>query len=92
MKLQSILPAFLFVAVASMSFGAQADETEKKSQPENMMKRPHSHMEEKGGMVAKPKASAAAPDEKPQEAADAATGGKKKPQKDSHFHPRDGGK
>ena len=92
MKSQSILPAFLFVAVASMSFGAQAEDAEKKAPAEHMMKQPHSHMEEKGGMAAKPKASASAPDEKPEEAADAAKGGKKKPQKDSHSHPRDGGK
>lgn len=94
MKLQSILPSILFAAVASLSFGAHAEDVEKKEKApaENMMNRPHSHMEEKSGVAAKPKAGAPAADEKAEDAPKAAKNGKKKAQKDSHFHPRDGGK
>lgn len=94
MKLQSILPSILFAAVASLSFGAHAEDVEKKekAQVENMMNRPHSHMEEKMGMAAKPKTGAPAADEKADAAPKTAKSEKKKAQKDSHFHPRDGGK
>lgn len=77
MKLQAILPAVLFAAIASLSAGTFAAD----AAPAKKVK-PHSHMEEKTG-VAAPTADA-----KPSEAKADETKAKAKAKR--HLHPRDG--
>jgi hypothetical protein len=86
MKLNSILSAGLFAAIAALSMGAQAaSDTEKAAEAKapvagvqaDKKVKPHSHMEEKTGM--------------PQKVADSKVA-KPDPTKDKnrHLHPRDG--
>ena len=96
MKLNSILSAALFAAIAALSMSAQAvsdtDKTVEAKAPvagvqaDKKMK-PHSHMEEKTGIS--PQASSASAAE---EKFDKAKASKPKIDKDrsKHFHPRDG--
>lgn len=90
MKLLSTLSAILFATVASMSFGVYAEDAEN-VQPKKMMK-PHSRLEEKTGVAAKPKAKVAAAKETAGAPEAAANEDKvaKKDQNANHFHPRDG--
>ena len=94
MKLNSILSAGLFGAIAALSMGAQAaSDTEKATETKapaagvqaDKKVKPHSHMEEKTGIA--PQASAATG-----ATADKAQASKPKIDKDKskHFHPRDG--
>jgi hypothetical protein len=90
MKMQSVLPAILLIAIASLSFGAHAEDTEKA--PAQKIMKPHSHLEEKTSVAAKPKASEAAADEKSDktEPSKKAEDSKKMKKNTNHFHPRDG--
>lgn len=96
MKLNSILSAGLFAAIAALSMGAQAaSDTEKATETKapaagvqaDKKVKPHSHMEEKTGIA--PQASAAATTGAK---ADKAQASKPRIDKDKskHFHPRDG--
>lgn len=86
MKLQSVIPAILFAAAASLSQGVYAADADGQTAAKPM--KPHSHMEEKLGVPpsAAPKAAEAAPAAAPaaEEKAD-----KPKGKKTKHFHPRD---
>jgi len=83
MKLQSALSAVLFASIAMLSLTAQAADADKtpaaaetKSEPGAKAVKPHSHVQEKTGVL--PMAPATAPDKK-----NAAY------DKTKHFHPRD---
>lgn len=84
MKPQTMMSAILFAAMSALSVGASAAEPEKKPM------KPHSHMEEKMGMMPRPAETAAPAKEKADEAkADKKTTDKSK-DKSRHLHPRDG--
>lgn len=81
MKLQSALSAVLFAAVAALSMGAHAADTEMKADKTDkgtMAAKPHSHVQEKTGV--------------PQDAPATTAPAKKNAAKDKakHYHPRDG--
>lgn len=84
MKLQSVLSAALFAAVAALSLGAQAADADKappaaemKADKGAMAAKPHSHVQEKTGV--------------PQQAPAAAPGSQHASKdKTKHYHPRDG--
>lgn len=87
MKLHTILAALLLAAVSSLSSGAyaaaDADKAKPQADPAAVTKvKPHSHMEEKTGVVPQ-KSAAAAPESDPAKVAKAKTG------RDRHLHPRD---
>lgn len=88
MKLHPILSATLFAVAASLSFGVYAEDVA----PAKKMMKPHSHLEEKTSVAAKPKASEAVADEKSNtsEASTKAEDGKKARKNTNHSHPRDG--
>lgn len=91
MKLNSILWAGLFAAIATLSIGAQAaSDTDKAAEAKepvagmqvNKKMKPHSHMEEKIGV----------PQQTPTVTTTEGKSGNLKADKDrsKHFHPRDG--
>jgi hypothetical protein len=88
MKLHPILSATLFAAAASLSFGVYAEDVA----PAKKMMKPHSHLEEKTSVAAKPMASEAASDEKSNKAEVSAKAedAKKELKNKNHSHPRDG--
>ena len=88
MKLHPILSSTLCAAIASLSFGVYAEDVA----PAKKMMKPHSHMEEKTSVAAKPKAGEAVADEKSNtaEASAKAEDGKKARKNTNHSHPRDG--
>jgi hypothetical protein len=88
MKLQPILSATLFAIAASLSFGVYAEDVA----PAKKMMKPHSHLEEKTSVAAKPKASEAAADEKSDKAEVPAKveDARKEHKNTNHSHPRDG--
>lgn len=88
MKLHTTLATLLLAAASSLSFSAYAAEDADKAKlqagPSAATKvKPHSHMEEKMGMM--PQKSAATTPE-----SDKAIVAKAKTNKDRHLHPRDG--
>lgn len=96
MKLLPILPAVLFAVAASFSFGAHAEDTAAApaaaSVPAKKAMKPHSHVEEKNGVVTKAKAADAASADKAGTTADAkkdAGDAPKKKKNTNHSHPRD---
>lgn len=82
MKLQSVISAILFATAASLSQGVYAADADGQAAAKPM--KPHSHMEEKLGVPAAPKAAEAAPAPAAEEKAD-----KPKGKMTKHFHPRD---
>lgn len=82
MKLQAILHAVLFAAIASLSAGIFAADAAPADAAPAKKAKPHSHMEEKTG-VAAPAADAKPSEAKVDEA-------KVKAKAKRHLHPRDG--
>ena len=88
MKLHTTLATLLLAAASSLSFSAyaaeDADKAKLQTDPTAVTKvKPHSHMEEKTGMMPQ-KSAATAPE------TDKAKVAKAKTNKDRHLHPRDG--
>lgn len=92
MKLHATLAILLLAAISSLSFSAYAaeddDKAKRQADPAAVTKvKPHSHMEEKMGMM--PQKSATAAPESDKAKAAKAKAAKAKTNKDRHLHPRD---